>query len=147
MFGDMLHQLRTPLLISGDSRQSIDVFGPALVAWNGSFEAANAMRFAVPMLKLASRVRLLSLSEEKAVDFPSTSAVEYLSRHGIRAELTESLRFVETVAEDLIEQAEKDKASYIVMGGYSHSRAGEFLFGGVTRSLLKKSAFPLLMAR
>jgi nucleotide-binding universal stress UspA family protein len=32
------------------------------------------------------------------------------------------------------------------MGGYGHNRAGEFLFGGVTRSLLKKCALPLFVA-
>ena len=37
-------------------------------------------------------------------------------------------------------------ASYLVMGGYSHSRAGEFLFGGVTRSLLREFPISLVMA-
>ena len=33
-----------------------------------------------------------------------------------------------------------------VMGGYSHSRAGEFMFGGVTRALLKDCPVALAMA-
>jgi nucleotide-binding universal stress UspA family protein len=32
------------------------------------------------------------------------------------------------------------------MGGYSHSRAGEFLFGGVTRDLLRACPISLVMA-
>jgi nucleotide-binding universal stress UspA family protein len=37
-------------------------------------------------------------------------------------------------------------AEYVVMGGYSHSRAGEFLFGGVTRQLLHDCSVTLVMA-
>jgi nucleotide-binding universal stress UspA family protein len=33
------------------------------------------------------------------------------------------------------------------MGGYSHSRAGEFFFGGLTRSLLKSCEVGLFVNR
>ncbi len=47
----------------------------------------------------------------------------------------------------LIETAKQLKAQYLVMGAYGHSRAREYLFGGVTRSLLNDSPIPLLLAR
>ena len=146
LLGDMLHRIRTPLLIVGDETRKIDPFGTAVVAWNGSYEAANAMRAAVPLLKLSSRVRLVSVDESKDEQFPSTGALEYLSRHGIHAELVEPLRIINSVTEELLDQAETYGASYMVVGGYSHTRAGEFLFGGVTRSLLKKCPISLVMA-
>lgn len=146
LLGDMLHRIRTPLLIVGDEARKIDPFGTAVVAWNGSYEAANAMRAAVPLLKLSSRVRLVSVDESKGKQFPSTGALEYLSRHGIHAELVEPLRIINSVTEELLDQAETYGASYMVVGGYSHTRAGEFLFGGVTRSLLKKCPISLVMA-
>ena len=46
----------------------------------------------------------------------------------------------------LVDYAKRSAASYIVMGGYGHSRAGEFLFGGVTRALLKECPVPLVLA-
>jgi nucleotide-binding universal stress UspA family protein len=146
LLGDMLHRIRTPLLIVGDETRKIDPFGTAVVAWNGSYEAANAMRAAVPLLKLSSRVRLVSVDESKDEQFPSTGALEYLSRHGIHAELVEPLRIINSVTEELLDQAETYGASCMVVGGYSHTRAGEFLFGGVTRSLLKKCPISLVMA-
>jgi nucleotide-binding universal stress UspA family protein len=146
LLGDMLYRIRTPLLIAGDQARKIDPFGPAVVAWNGSYEAANALRAAVPLLRLSSLVRLVSIEEPRGDQFPSTDALEYLSRHGIHADLLEPLRLRETFAEELVGQAESDGASYMVMGGYSHTRAGEFLFGGVTRSLLQKCPISLLMA-
>jgi nucleotide-binding universal stress UspA family protein len=42
--------------------------------------------------------------------------------------------------------AEQAGASYLVMGGYSRTRIGEYLFGGVTRSLLKQSSINLMIA-
>ena len=146
LFGDMLQAIRTPLLIAGDGRKEIDLFGSGLVAWNGSYEAANAMRAAVPLLKLASRVRVISVEEGKDEQFPSTDALEYLSRHGIHAELVQPLNFVDGVPDTLVDEAIRADASYIVMGGYGHSRAGEFLFGGVTRSLLKDCPVSLIIA-
>lgn len=146
LLGDMLHRIRTPLFVVGDQARTIDPFGTAVVAWNGSYEAANAMRAAVPLLKLSSRVRLVSVDESQDEQFPSTDALEYLSRHDIHAELVEPLRIVATVAEELLSQVDSYEASYMVMGGYSHARAGEFLFGGVTRSLLKNCPVSLVMA-
>jgi nucleotide-binding universal stress UspA family protein len=32
------------------------------------------------------------------------------------------------------------------MGAYSHSRVGEWIFGGVTRALLKDCPVPLVLA-
>jgi len=145
--GEMLRTIRTPLLVIGDEATEIDPFGPVIVAWNGSYEAANALRSAVPLLKISSKVRIVSVTEETEGQFPSTSSLEYLSRHGIHAELIQRPWIVATVEEQLIDQAAAHGASYIVMGGYSHSRAGEFIFGGVTRSLLKKCPVSLVMAR
>ena len=51
------------------------------------------------------------------------------------------------VEKAIVETAQVMDAGYIVMGGYGHSRAREFLFGGVTRSLLTECAIPIIMGR
>lgn len=145
LLGDMLHRIRTPLFIVGDEARDFDPFGRAIVAWNGSYEAASALRAAVPMLRLASQVRLISVQEPKEKQFPSTAALEYLSRHGIHAELVQRPCLEDSVQEELVDEATDDQADYMVMGGYGHSRAGEFLFGGVTRSFLKECPVSLLI--
>lgn len=147
LLGDLLHRMRTPLLVIGDGTKDLDPFGLGIVAWNGSYEAANALRNAVPMLKLASEVRVLRIEEAKAGQFPSTRALEYLSRHGIHADLVTEERVSDSIKEDLVEYASFHRAGLIVMGGYGHSRAGEFLFGGVTRDALRACPISLLMSR
>jgi nucleotide-binding universal stress UspA family protein len=121
--------------------------GPATVGWNGSFEAANALRAALPMLKQASAVHVVTIGEDKDLDFPSLDASEYLSRHGVKTELHSETRGSKSVAEKLITTAEGLGASYLVMGGYGHSRAREYWFGGVTRSVLKECPVPLILSR
>lgn len=144
LLGEMLYRIRTPLLIAGDEASEIDPFGPAVVAWNGSYEAANAVRNAVGLLKLSSNVRVVRLIDgEQPVP---TLLLEYLSRHGIHAQLDDWMLDHDRAPELLTEYAKQKAASYIVMGGYGHTRAGEFLFGGVTRSLLKKCPISLVVA-
>ena len=74
-----------PSLFRAMARRYFDPFGAAVIAWNGSYEAANAVRNAVGLLKLSSSVRVLRLIDGEQV--PPTMLLEYLSRHGIHAEL------------------------------------------------------------
>ena len=146
LIGDLLATIRTPLLVVGEDAGEFDPFGPAVVAWNGSYEAANAVRAALPLLKMASKVSVVQFSEQRDRRFPSTLLMEYLSRHGIAAEL-EARTSSGDIATAIVRYAQRHDAGIIVMGGYSHSRAGEFIFGGVTRSLLQDCPIPLLMTR
>ena len=150
MIGDLLHRSRTPIFFASDDGTVPDPTGPALIAWNGSIEAANAVRSAIGLLKLASDVRVLRIDEKKDETFPSTRLLEYLSRHGIHAELkvetAQAGRDMDFVHDSLLSEAEQMQASYIVMGGYSHSRVSEYMFGGLTRSVLAGSSLPVVIA-
>ena len=151
ILGDLLHRSRTPLFVAADDGKVPDPTGSVLIAWNGSFEAANAVRSAIGLLKLASDVRILRIDEEKDEAFPSIRLLEYLSRHGIHAELKietahPDARDTDFVSARLNAEAERMKAEYIVMGGYSHSRVNEYMFGGITRSMLAGSSIPLFIA-
>ncbi len=150
LIGDLLQRSRTPLFIPGD--RPLDPNGAAIVAWDGSYEAANALRASVGLLKLASSVRVVSVRRQEEQDdtLPGTRPLEYLARHGISAEL-----IVETspaaadddfVAATLIGHT-RGQGGYVVMGGYGHSRVRQFLFGGVTRTMLSETTVPVLIAR
>lgn len=151
--GDLLHRSRTPLLIPGSDSKAFDPNGVALIAWNGTIEGANAVRASLGLLKLASRVQVLQITEHKEgpKEFPATKLLEYLSRHDIHAELlvepspTGDVGY-DVIAGMIIAQAKEAGAAYVVMGGYSHTRIGEYVFGGVTRSLLKDCPVSLVIA-
>jgi hypothetical protein len=144
ILGEIVCATRTPLCIPGDRSGRFDPFGSALIAWNGSIECANAVRSTIGLLKMASKVRVVRYTEGKELSLDDERLMEYLSRHGVHAEFDTHLPRI-GVPEDLIEYASKMGAEYVVMGGYSHSRAGEFLFGGVTRQLLHDCSVTLVM--
>ena len=145
LLGELVCGARTPLLIPGDDSATLDPFGNAVIAWNGSIEAANAVRASIGLLQMASDVRIVRYTEAKENAFPDTRLLEYLSRHGISAVL--DMRASRTdVMSDLIEYSGVFAAEYLVMGGYTHTRVGEFLFGGVTRELLRACPISLVMA-
>lgn len=152
LLGDLISRSRTPVFVPGHGKKPCDPTGPALIAWDGSYEAANAVRSSIGMLKRASNVHVVQVTEEKEETFPSTRLVEYLSRHDIHAELTvepvEDMQDVrEYVPDILVARALAVNAAYMVMGGYNHSRIGEYVFGGVTRTMLSASPIPIVIAR
>ncbi len=119
-----------------------DPTGTAVVAWNGSPEAAHAIRQARALLTLAASVHLVVVGEDGA-DFPQMDANAYLSRHGIACD-------VHTLgkgrADEILLQFAREKgASMLVMGAYGHSRLRETVIGGVTRHMLTRADVPLVM--
>jgi nucleotide-binding universal stress UspA family protein len=130
--------------VPGDSGSPFDPFGTAVIAWNGSLEAANAVREAIGLIKMSSDVRVVRFTEDRQNAYPDTSLVEYLSRHGVHAAL-EARSSRNDYAADLVEYASAARAAYLVMGGYGHSRASEFVFGGVTRELLRECPITLVL--
>ena len=136
---------RAPVLAVFESLRRLDLTRPVLIAWNGSPEAAAAMRASVPLLKLASNVQLLEV-DEKIPSYPRDIAARYLARHGVEVEMVHRPPLESGIA-DTIERAAFDLgAGMIVMGAYGHSRLREFLLGGVTRNLLRECGLPLLLA-
>ena len=127
------------------SASAFDPAGAALVAWNGSPEAAHALRLALPLLAKAVGVHVVQVTEDDR-DFPTNEALSYLTLHGIRADLADHPRAGHSFAGSLLDAATEADARYIVMGAYGHTRFSEAVLGGVTRDLLRVSPIPLLLA-
>ena len=144
--GDVLMNVRIPVLVVQESKKSIDFSNVAMVAWNGGRESADALRQAVPLLALAQTVHVVTVEDEGENLFPATDASEYLSRHGISSVLHDRKASKQMVEAELDRCAIELGADYLVMGAYSHSRAREYLFGGVTRYMLYDATLPVLLA-
>jgi len=149
LVGTLAVHARTPLLVVPDAVKSFDPAADAFVCWDGSAEAANALRAAVPLLGKANRVSLATVVEKRdrnGEDLPSTQGAEYLSRHGIECEMVELPDEGRHPAETLMASAHSRKAGYVVMGAYGRPRLLEGVFGGVTRKMLSGPQFPLFVA-
>lgn len=144
--GEVAVHARSPVLAAPVGARSLDCRGTALVAWNGAPESSNALRQALPLLKEASAIHMVTVGDDE-VDFPATQGCEYLALHGLSPQLHEWPRSGRSVAEAILDSASVLKAAYVVMGAYGHSRLREAVLGGVTREMLSKSPLPLLLGR
>jgi len=131
-----------PILAVPETVEGIDVCGHALVAWDGSRPAMTALEAAVPLLQLASAVTVMEV-EDGSVKTPAEEAARYLSRHGVHADVE---RRGGGAGDVLFDESVSGAFAYVVMGGFSHSRFVEAVFGGVTRKMLSQSPVPLFLA-
>lgn len=145
LVADLALHVRAPVLAVPPETRSFDCSGKAMVAWNGSPEAAHALRLSLPLLRKAPLVQVVTVEGDE-VDFPASEACEYLARHGLRAELHNWPRGQRSVADALRDAAATLGAAYIVMGAYGHSRMREAVLGGATRAMLREAAVPLVLA-
>ncbi|WP_137681460.1 universal stress protein [Aurantiacibacter suaedae] len=140
---------RAPILVVSDGRSTMLPGAPAVVAWNGSLEASRALKAALPLLKAAESVTLVSVTSPAAAEageLPALAGARYLDRHGVACEVVEVQQGQHKVAEVLNEVAQSRGAGLVAMGAYGKPRMIETLFGGVTAGMLRDPKLPLLLA-
>lgn len=147
---DVLFKSGRPLLLLPPSASRDVGFERILIAWNASAEATRAIAGALPLLKAASRVRIVTVdatpSKAGHSEAPGSELAAYLARRGVEAEVSNLDGLGREHALRLEEAALDFDANLIVMGAYGRSRTREFVLGGVTRSLLRASRFPLFLS-
>lgn len=120
-----------------------------MVAWNASREAMGAVHDALPLLRTADTVHVLSVNPPGSAGqgyFPGADISLHLARHGIRANASFTEASELSVGDTLLSRAADKQVDLIVMGGYGHSRYRELIVGGVTRQLLQSMTVPVLMS-
>lgn len=115
------------------------------IAWNASTEAARAVAGALPFLREAKRVRVLTAGPADTADGPSL--VTALAWRGIAA-MARHLAPLPGVStgERLLAAAREEGADMLVMGGYGKAPWREMLMGGATRHVVGTSLLPILIS-
>jgi nucleotide-binding universal stress UspA family protein len=142
-----LLQARRPVLLT-PSQMPGDLAGNAMIAWDESPECWHAVSAAIPFLRLAGSVQVVSVDRDATRRQASQAdAVAYLHCHGITATARIVAPHLRSVGDTLLAVAEEANIGLLVMGAYSHSRLREMLLGGVTRHILKNAVSrPVLLA-
>jgi nucleotide-binding universal stress UspA family protein len=138
-----------PVLIQPDGHAFPEKADRILIGWNESREALRAVKAALPFLKSASVVNIAIIDPPKhgpERSDPGGQLSQFLSRHGVRPELSVLSKTMPRVADVLARHANDIDADMIVMGAYSHSRFRESILGGATRNMLEAAERPLLLA-
>lgn len=119
------------------------------VAWNGRREAARAVADALPLLRQAEAVNVLTVRDGKPLPeghLPDTEIAASLARHGVKVDLADVIATEYTIGEEIRVRAIDRGSDLIVMGCYGHSRLREFALGGVTRHIMREMTLPILFS-
>jgi nucleotide-binding universal stress UspA family protein len=141
---DALFESGRPVLMA-PPRTGPTMGDTVVIAWNMSTETALTVNGAMPFLKQAKDVRVISV--ETAI-LPGPSAedlAQALSRHGITA----TARHISTKANPggvWLEECRAAGADLLIKGAYTQSRLRQMIFGGATRQIIMEADLPVLMA-
>jgi len=121
-----------------------------LVGWDGSREATRALNDALPIIRTATAVTVMSIrtrDRDLQRDREATQrVVRHLARHGILARADHPLRSGTTISDMLLSAATDISADLIVAGAYHRSPLRQAVIGGVSRGLLQHMTVPVLMS-
>jgi nucleotide-binding universal stress UspA family protein len=146
---DFLEQLLVgcgrPVLIAGAARAPT-LEGTIMVCWKETPEAARAVNAAMPFLRHARRVVVVSIAENG--DDPGESLAEVsrqLAWNGVRAELRTVLSSGGSIPALLSAAAQECAADLVVLGAYGRSRMHEMLFGSCTQAVIRNADRSVLL--
>ena len=118
-----------------------------LIAWNCSTEQARTTAFALPILKRASRVVVLTVEGGAAVPGPTGQQLcRYLQLNGVPAKPLTVALDGRVTGEAVLAHAKALGCDLLIKGAYTQSRLRQMIFGGTTRYILSNADLPVLMA-
>ncbi|CAN5425038.1 universal stress protein [soil metagenome] len=133
--GSVVLNAGRPVLVAAHGAQHFGVT-KALIAWKNTREARRAVADALPLLAMAEEVTIATV--DRHLDGSTKTNAEqlagFLSRHGIKCGI--KISSAPDEGAELARLAAESRCDLIVSGAYGHSRWREWVFGGVTRSLL-----------
>lgn len=146
---DLVMRAGRPVLIVPPNPVRPPVGSAAVVAWTDSREARLAVQAALPLLRAASKVTVVEIAEPdgaEAARLHVADVAAWLLRHGVKAEGVAKVQDDRSTGRRLLDCVGETEAGLLVSGAWGHSRMREWIFGGVTQTLLTESPVALLLA-
>lgn len=147
--GDLIMQAGRPVLVLPQEGPPAELaLNHAVIAWKDGAPARRAIADSLPLLRKCRHVTLVEITAE--AELPAAErclrlVAAWLARHGIEAK-QHAAASVGDDAKRLQQIAGEQKADLVIAGAYAHSRTQEWLFGGVTHSLLTHPKHPTLLS-
>ena len=146
---EVLNEAGAPVLIVPREGRFGAIGNRVLIAWKDTPQASRAVRDALPLLRSASQVDVVSVVEDAAAKAEMMISLDrlgaWLSRNGLQPQL-----HLEPPDEDAgtsaLARAATLGADMLVMGAWGHSRFREWVLGGATRHVLARTTVPVLMS-
>lgn len=118
------------------------------VAWDFSRPAARTVRDAIPLLQRSKSVRVVTITNDKAIETRCSIAevARYLAAHGIEVTLDEEDAAGRSIGSALEAYCATYNFDLLVMGAYGHSRIRDFILGGATKRIMGNPPLPVFLA-
>lgn len=145
--GNLVVSAGCPVLVVPSTGKDFSTGKNVMIAWKSCAEAARAVRGALPLLKQAKTVTVLSANvDTRDQRVAGADIATHLARHGVKVTVTPFTAPDMDVGSLLLARAADLGSDMIVMGGYGHSRLREMVLGGVTYHILKNQFIPVFLA-
>jgi nucleotide-binding universal stress UspA family protein len=116
-----------------------------VIHWNASTEVCRAISMAMPILRKAKRVIVLSVEGNMVPGPTGKDAVSHLWAHGIAA----TDKSIDTRGQRpgvaLLAEARVQGSDLLIKGAYTQSRLRQMIFGGATQHVLAAAELPVLL--
>jgi len=135
--GDLVMNTGRPVIIVPAGAAQCPLVS-VVIAWKDRREARRAVADALPLLPLARQIMVVEIARKGDAEnaaHRTADVTSWLGRHGVLAR--PMVRTADGSDVDCLHQfLEEQNCDFLVAGAYSHSRIGEWAFGGVTTDLL-----------
>ena len=150
LVADVILQSARPSIVLPFAGTFDTVASRVVVAWDDSRAAVRAIADALPLLRLARDVQVVTWERASSTADAGLPARQqglrrWLGTHGVAAELRVA-RTGLSLTEALLSRASDFDADLVVMGAYGHQRWTERLLGGMTQGVLAAMTVPVLMS-
>jgi nucleotide-binding universal stress UspA family protein len=105
------------------------------ICWDGSRLASRALRDAMPFLRQADALTIITIGKSDTIPAEATPEhlLLYLARAGLFARIVSLPAGHSEIQPAILSVAADESLDFLVMGGYGQSRIQETVMGGVTR--------------
>ena len=115
----------------------------AAIGWNNSVEASRALSMTLPWLTQMKKVTVM-VSKKREAEVEEVT--DYLKWHGCKTDYHIMSGRGSNVGKKMLASCDEIGAEFLVVGGFSHTRTRQRLFGGVTSHLLGNTDIITVMA-
>ena len=147
----VLFESGRPILIAPPGRDGGQTAPPAIaehvvMSWNQSTEGARTLTAAMPVLREAREVTVLTI-DTAIVSGPSANEVkDYLAANGIAANVMNEKGNSNGPGLTILEHTKRLGGDLLIKSAYTQSRLRQMIFGGATSQILSHAELPVFMA-
>ncbi|MGN6551451.1 MAG: universal stress protein [Pararhizobium sp.] len=117
-----------------------------LIAWNRSTETARTVAFAMPVLRQAEEIVVLSVEGSQVAGPTGEELVAYLRLNGLSARALSTAQAKGGPGPTILAEARELGSDLVVKGAFTQSRIRQIIFGGATQHIITETELPVFMA-